>query len=248
MIFRFIDTGFNTPAMNMAIDEALLSSPEPVLRVYQWKPAGLSLGYHQDIREINVDFCKKAGISIVRRLTGGNAILHDNEITYSYIIDEKLMPDSLLESYKRISEGLLNSLCILGVDAAMNERVEKKEKSPICFQDPSWYEITVNGKKIIGSAQKRTRGKVLQHGAVLIGLDYEKYGNCFTSFSLERMKERITSITREKGRISPDAVKNALKEGFKQSGVIMKDSALTAEERNKSVKLSEKYASREWNS
>src|SRR3989338_6905565 len=117
MQFRLINTGFNTPAMNMAIDEALLTSKMPVLRFYRWKQAGLSLGYFQDIKDINVNFCKKNNIDIVRRITGGKTVLHDKELTYSFVIDvseiqsisehaqkssifdKKSMPKSIIESY-----------------------------------------------------------------------------------------------------------------------------------------------------
>src|SRR3989338_9695631 len=98
MDFRFLETGFKTPAMNMAIDEALLSSKLPVLRFYGWKPAGLSLGYFQNSSVINVSQCKKLGIDIVRRATGGNAVLHDKELTYSFIIDESMMPKAVINS------------------------------------------------------------------------------------------------------------------------------------------------------
>ena len=145
---RLIDTGYNNAFMNMAIDEALISSPSPVLRFYGWKPAGLSLGYFQDISQINTQFAKDNGIDVVRRLTGGNAVLHEHELTYSFIIDESLMPKSVLESYKAISRGLLLGLRKLGIKAAMNEEVVPGKKSAVCFNDPSWYEIVVDGKKI----------------------------------------------------------------------------------------------------
>ncbi len=194
MKFRLIDSGFNTPSMNMAIDEALLGTKPPVLRFYAWKPAGLSIGYFQSIKSFNFENLKKNNVKLVRRLTGGNAVLHDKELTYSFIIDmskmqsifehvknpngvfnKNNMPKSVIESYREISKGLLLGLKNLGLKAEMNEEVAKGEKSAVCFNDPSWYEILVNGKKIIGSAQKRINGKILQHGAILIDVDVEKY-------------------------------------------------------------------------
>jgi len=99
MQLRVIDTGYKNAFMNMAIDEALLTSKLPVLRFYRWKPAGLSLGYFQDINKIDVEQCKKLGIDVVRRLTGGDAVLHDKELTYSFIIGEesqKIVPGAWL--------------------------------------------------------------------------------------------------------------------------------------------------------
>jgi len=200
MRFRLIETGYNTPSMNMSIDEALLSSKLPVLRFYGWKPAGLSLGRFQTVNQINIEQCKRLGIEIVRRPTGGNAVLHDKELTYSFIIDEKLMPSSVIESYKYISKGLVQGLRDIGLDAAMNEDVEKGGKSAVCFNDPSWYEIVVNGKKIIGSAQKRIDGKILQHGAVLVDIDVERYCSLFNNCNkelIDKLKERMTSINCE---------------------------------------------------
>lgn len=199
-MWRLIDTGFNNAFMNMAIDEALLTSKIPVLRFYGWKPAGLSIGYFQSIKSFNFENLKKHKIDLVRRLTGGNAVLHDKELTYSVIIDEKEMPKSIIESYKVISKGLLQGLKNLGLNAVMNEYVEKGEKSAVCFNDTSWYEIIVNGKKIVGSAQKRINGKILQHGAVLIDADVEKYCSLFNNCNpelIEKVKQRMTSINEE---------------------------------------------------
>ena len=199
-MWRFIDAGFNTGSMNMSIDEALLASKQPVLRFYRWKPACLSLGYFQNINQINKKQCKKLGIDIVRRPTGGNAVLHDKELTYSVIIDESLMPSSIIESYREISKGLIQGLKNLGLNPSMNKNVKKEQKSAICFNDPSWYEILVNKKKIIGSAQKCIKGKILQHGAVLIDADIEKYCSLFNNCNEEmisKVKQRMTSINDE---------------------------------------------------
>jgi lipoate-protein ligase A len=243
MKFRLLDTGFNNAFMNMAIDEALLSSKEPVLRFYQWKPAGLSLGYFQSINDINVEFCKRNKIDIVRRLTGGNAVLHDNELTYAFIVDEP--KSSVVESYKEISKGILKALELLGLKAEMNE-VVKKEKSAICFNDPSYYEILVNKKKIVGSAQKRVDGKLLQHGALLIGMDNEKYANCFKDADIEKINKRVTSINNELGSfISYDIVKKAMIKGFEEYG--LKESELTESEKKLAEELEKKYSSKEWN-
>ena len=173
-MWRLIDTSYSNAAMNMAIDEALLQSKEPVLRFYQWKPSALSLGYFQNVKDIDLKGCKKRKIDVVRRLTGGKTVLHDKELTYSLVIDEKLMPKSVIESYKIISKCILYALKSLGVKASMKKSVKKSKSSAICFTEPSYYEIVVNGKKIVGSAQTRRQGKLLQHGSILLDVDYDK--------------------------------------------------------------------------
>jgi len=252
MKFRLIDTKDNSPAMNMAIDEALLKSKLPVVRFYSWKPAGLSIGYFQSVDKFDLGSLKKHNVDLVRRLTGGNAVLHDKELTYSFIVDEKEMPKSVVESYKEISKGLLSGLRNLGLKAAMNEDVEKGDKSAVCFNDPSWYEIVVNGKKIVGSAQKRVDGKILQHGAILIYIDVEKYCSLFKDFSQElvsKVKERMTSINKEIGEKSYDDVKNALIEGFEgELGIEFVESELSEEEKDMADRLcKEKYSREKWN-
>jgi lipoyl(octanoyl) transferase len=253
MKFRFIDTGFNNAYMNMAIDEALLNSKLPVLRFYQWKPAGLSLGYFQRLKEINIDFCKKNNIDIVRRLTGGNAVLHEHELTYSFIISEKRMPISIIESYKKISLGLLKGLKSLGLNGVMNEDVKKSEKSSVCFNDPSWYEILVNGKKIVGSAQKRVNGKILQHGAILTDINVEKYSNCFNNCNddiINNLKKRMTSINGElKNKISYEILKSSIKKGFQEAlNIEFFDDELTGSEKESAQELFDlKYSKDKWN-
>ncbi len=255
MEFRLINTGFNTPAMNMAIDEALLTSKLPVLRFYRWKPAGLSLGYFQDIKDINIDFCKKNNIDIVRRVTGGKTVLHDKELTYSFVISEKLMPKSIIESYKIISKGILLALKGLGINASMKEEINKKnQKTPVCFNEPSYYEIIANNKKIVGSAQTRKQGKLLQHGAVLMDMDIEKYVNCFNlknvNDEIEKSKNRVTSINNElKNKITYEDVAKAMENGFKENfkADFIKDK-LTEEELKLAKELeNDKYSKDNWN-
>ena len=158
---------------NMAVDEALLSlmaTPDtlPVFRVYSWKPPCLSLGYAQPLSEVDQNGLKANGWDLVRRATGGRAILHTDELTYSVItpVAEPRMAGGVLESYKRLSTALFAALKSLELPVDISEvKVKpKKEIDPVCFDVPSIYEITLNGKKIIGSAQARKASGILQHG------------------------------------------------------------------------------------
>jgi lipoate-protein ligase A len=174
--WRLIETPPASGAWNMALDEALLESigaqeSLPVLRLYDWQPACLSLGYAQSFSDVDHLALKSHGWDVVRRATGGKAILHTDEITYSVIapLTEPRVSGGVLESYSTLSRALLRALELLGLnpqaDALYPDSVEGKN-GPVCFEVPSNYEITVNGRKIIGSAQARRREGVLQHGAL----------------------------------------------------------------------------------
>jgi len=162
------------------------------------------------------------------------------------------MPKSVIESYEIISKGLLQGLKNLGLKAVMNKEVEKDKKSAVCFNDPSWYEILVNGKKIIGSAQKRVKGKLLQHGAILIDIDVEKYCSLFNINNcdlLKKLKKRMTSLNNELNKINYNNVKIAMKNGFKETlNIKFQESELTKEEKILAEKLNkEKYSKDKWN-
>ena len=251
---RLINTDYNSASTNMAIDEALLTSNEPVIRFYRWNPPALSLGYFQNIKDINIPYCKSQNIDIVRRITGGKTVLHDKELTYSIIIDETLMPKSIIDSYKLISKGILSALKQLNLNPEMNETVTSKQSSAICFNEPSYYEITVNNKKIVGSAQTRKNKKLLQHGSILIDLDYNKLVSTFNiknkEETIKKTKERVTSINNElKKEISYNILKNALIKGFQDNLKIkLEEDQLTKEELALANKLEkEKYSTKQWN-
>ena len=177
MTWRLLITPPSAGAWNMAVDEALLLSTAshqspPTLRLYDWLPDCLSLGYAQPVNEINHAELQAQGWDLVRRPTGGRAILHRLEITYSITAPQTtpLVAGSLLESYRRISNTLLHVLEVLGIDAQADKEYStlspQQRMQPVCFEVPSNYEITANGKKLIGSAQARKAGGVLQHGSL----------------------------------------------------------------------------------
>jgi lipoate-protein ligase A len=159
----------------MAADEAILESigrgeSLPTLRLYAWTPPCLSLGVAQPWEDVDLARLQARGWEVVRRITGGRAILHTDELTYSIIgpADHPLLAGSVLESYSRIAAGLLAAVRSLELSVEMKEgRADESGRSnPVCFEVPSTYEITVDGKKLIGSAQARRREGVLQHGSL----------------------------------------------------------------------------------
>lgn len=161
----------------MALDEALLESvgefgAMPVLRLYGWEPPCLSLGYAQPFNDVDSDRLQAFGWSLVRRPTGGRGILHADELTYSVIapLNEPRVKGGVIESYRRLSQALLRALSLLGLEARADQEYQHLTDAPknaaVCFEVPSNYEITVHGKKLIGSAQARKYRGVLQHGAL----------------------------------------------------------------------------------
>ncbi len=160
-------------AWNMAMDEAILEhvargDAPPTLRLYRWQPPCLSLGRSQSFSDANLLRLQEKGWELVRRATGGRAILHADELTYALIAakDNFHVRGTLLESYKHISQALVLALQDLGTEAEISRQEEKAKTGSVCFETPSMYEITFRGKKIIGSAQARQKGGVLQHGSL----------------------------------------------------------------------------------
>lgn len=228
--WHFLDTGAHIGAYNMAVDQKLLARAQsgetiPSLRFYAWNPPAVSLGRFQKIETaVNAEACKHRSIDIVRRITGGRAVLHHQELTYSIVarLDNPLFPSDVLGAYKIIATGLLAGLRNLGIPAEMVSRggrhtalVKKEGKDPACFSSLSWYEIVAGGRKIVGSAQRRLSHAFLQHGSIL--LDYDANlesevipGGC--------AGDVVTCIRRECGREVPiDEAKKAFRKGFAEA-------------------------------
>lgn len=346
--WRLLETGAADGPANMAVDEAIMihhsrGGAPPTLRFYRWDPPTLSLGYFQDPeREVNREACRRLGVGLVRRPTGGRAVLHDDEVTYSVVIAQKYLPGSVVETYRVLSGGLLAGLRLLGVPAELyspgnrlpagvhglkmespgqpvspteagghvrltgemadGARAEydinvtvagvhtKREKassaidgagteqesanpsggvrrenegggpsgavpeirrghlSAACFDAPSWYEVAVAGKKLVGSAQVRRLETILQHGSILIGLDEEKLFSVL-AFASEKARERVQRAFAGKAtaldRVLPSApsyeqVCRAMARGFEQAlGIELVRGELTAQEQETAAQLKE---------
>jgi lipoate-protein ligase A len=164
---------------NMAVDEHLYrlaaDSPRTFLRFYRWSRPTASLGYSQDAsRVVDAEFCRSRGIDIVRRMTGGKLVLHDREVTYSVAsADTVIFSDTLRESYRRISRALLRGLALMGIAARLAETSPPAyvRGTMPCFAFPARDEIEIDGRKIVGSAQKRTGALFLQHGSIPLEKD-----------------------------------------------------------------------------
>lgn len=205
-----------TAAENMALDEAIMDAvaagaAPPTLRFYQWAPPGLSLGKRQPLSGVDLAACARDGVDVVRRATGGFAILHTDELTYSVATtpDDPRAAGAILDAYRSLSQGLLAGLLLLGVAAVMSPVVPggTHNASAACFEVPSAYEITAGEYKLIGSAQTRPAGRVLQHGSLPLHGDIARVVT-YLAFASEveraelaaHLRQRATSLDTLLGR------------------------------------------------
>ncbi|MDQ7798451.1 MAG: lipoate--protein ligase family protein [Candidatus Edwardsbacteria bacterium] len=221
--WRLLNTGLNDGAYNMALDQALVHSVGsgaslPVIRFFGWSPPAVSLGYNQKIKDLDIEACHRAGFDIVRRPTGGRAVMHQDEFTYSVIAreDDPVIGGTIMETYGRIAQGLLAGLKILGVDAEM-VRSEVPDvsaaASALCFAAAGRYEITAGGKKLIGSAQRRMNGVILQQGSLLMNCGQEH-----KFFSCDPREVRAGTLRDILGRAPAfDEVATGMEDGFRGS-------------------------------
>ncbi len=173
------------------LDEAIINqTKEPIFRLYAWEPKCVSLGRHQ-----NTDFINAFDIDVVRRLTGGRALLHDDEITYSYITPISLVPkgESVIESYKYISGILIDFFKTLGVTLTFGDNKKISAKFNYCMLISTGADVCYQGKKIIGSAQFRKNGYILQHGSILFGYDKDLLEALFN----EKVSPEIITTVKE---------------------------------------------------
>jgi lipoate-protein ligase A len=247
MHWRFLDTGFEAGDYNMALDFAMVAGgfcELPTLRVFRWRPYCISLGYHQKEEEIDLAACRLAGVDVARRPTAGRAIFHAEELTYSVVIPKRhawyeMLP---LDFYRRISEALARSLQILGVDAqfAPGERLHHDGK-PLrlsCFASAARNEILAQGKKVIGSAQRRFRDGVLQHGSILLRegherlLDFLAGNEAGLAVERARLQHHTATLAQAAGRaVTFEEMKLALKRGFEEKlEIVLQDDEVLAAE------------------
>ena len=177
---KIIPYEVKTGEENMQIDSDLLDYAvtnqikEPIFRLYGWSPACVSLGRNQDDKFLNKEFLKQRGIDTVRRLTGGRALLHDNEITYSFICSEKYLKNGehIISSYKEICQIFTDKFKNIGIEIDYGTKKQVKTGYDYCMLVSTGADLCYQGKKLIGSAQCRKHGYILQHGSILY--DYDK--------------------------------------------------------------------------
>jgi lipoyl(octanoyl) transferase len=172
--WRLLDTGALSASFNMAIDEAVLQlhargeSP-PTLRFYQWHPPAVSLGALQRQPGFDLGACRRLGLDVVRRSTGGRAVLHQNDLTYSIVSGtEEGMPLTLAGAYRLLCRGLLAGFHLLGVEAELGQEKVRTDQPDVCFLRSLIGDIVCRGKKFVGSAQTWSGSSLLQHGSILL--------------------------------------------------------------------------------
>ncbi|MDX2104909.1 MAG: lipoate--protein ligase family protein [Candidatus Melainabacteria bacterium] len=173
MNFRLLQYQVFDAATNMALDEAILESHRkglvpPTLRFYGWAPPAVSIGYSQKMDPDTIERIKSEGFDVVRRLTGGRAVLHFAELTYSFIASPPVLSEQLNEAYRQICNGLILGLKHLGVEADLGKSNKQYKDFSDCFMATTQADLQVNSKKMVGSAQLRRQGAVLQHGSILL--------------------------------------------------------------------------------
>ncbi len=217
---------------NMAVDSALVGAAAvgcargPVVRIYGWVEPTISIGYAQDAGPF-----METGLPVVRRISGGRAVLHDSEITYSITAgsDSALFAGGIAAAYQTISRCIVDALGAIGVQASLSRGARHAggaRAKEACFYAPSRSEVLVGGKKLVGSSQRRFRGAFLQHGSILYSIDPQLNGRVFGHGVVERM----TCIS-DVSTASRDVARDALVKSFaKGLGVVFSPSELTPEE------------------
>ncbi len=231
--WRLVITPPAKGAWNMAVDEAILEevgrgTSLPTLRLYAWEPPCLSLGYAQPLADVDFDRLASRGWEVVRRPTGGRAVLHTDELTYSVIAPstEPRMAGTLLDLYQRLATALVEALDLLVLPVEVQQQTlhpTGQTTNPVCFEVPSSFEITVEGKKLVGSAQARRKEGVLQHGSLPLQGDLTRilqvlvYPNeAAREQAAERLRERATTVEAALGRpVSWDEAARAFTEAFR---------------------------------
>ncbi len=261
-----VDAHPRTGAWNMALDEAVMDAVAagavpPTLRFYQWEPPCLSLGKRQPLDGVELARCRDDGVDVVRRATGGWAILHTDELTYSVAVSpqDERAAGAILDAYRKLSAGLVDGLRRLGALAEMNpvNPYGVHNASAACFEVPSAYEITVGSQKLMGSAQARPAGRVLQHGSLPLRGDIARVADYLRHDADDarehlraHLRERATTLGDVLGRpVSFAEAAEALRFGFAAAlnldlapGDVTPDE-LAAAERIQAVKAAEIMAS-----
>ena len=256
----------------MAVDEAILEhigqeDSLPTLRLYAWDPACLSLGHAQPFADVDSARLNARGWEIVRRATGGRAILHTDELTYSVTgsAEEPVLAGGVLESYNRIAHALLLAVKTLGLPVEMKEGISQASTvpggsvtnaNPVCFEVPSTYEITVNGRKLIGSAQARKKEGVLQHGSLPLTGDLTRICQVLVfenesarAAATNRLLSRATTVESALGRVVTwDAAAQSFIHAFEtQLGLCFEKRELSESESKRAEELvREKYDHPSW--
>jgi len=241
----------------MALDEAIAISvrkdtASATLRLYGWDVPSVSIGCFQKISDVDMNYCVERHIPVVRRPTGGRAILHNHELTYSFSAKTAggLFSKGLFDSYKKTSNALSLALTRCGFSPRMKtDRKSPNNSSPLCFQSTSYGEISVNDHKVIGSAQKRWPDGLLQQGSIPYIIDKDEVVKVFRLESAHGIREIMNGLKEIIPKLNPDDLKNAIRISFEEIfNIKLIFSPLSKEEISLAGELeTQKYLSNQWN-
>jgi lipoate-protein ligase A len=250
--WRLVETADGGAAWNMALDEAVAAAVRrgaapPTVRFYGWTSPSVSIGCFQRARDVDLAFCERESIAVVRRPTGGRAVFHGRELTYSVSAPRgALMPSSLLGTYRALSAAFLAAFKLLGLEpSAHTGRRPSAERSPLCFASPSYGEVTLRGKKVVGSAQRRWPDGFLQQGSLPREVDRARTARVFRLSGEEAPPAGLCEVVPD---VTPEALKDALRLGFEEVlGQALLPAPPTEEELKRARALErEKYLSPGW--
>ncbi|MFC1539520.1 biotin/lipoate A/B protein ligase family protein [Candidatus Latescibacterota bacterium] len=265
--WRFLDTGKGNAIFNMAMDEALVTSvrkgnSSPVFRLFEWENDAITFGYSQNVSDIiDIVKCKSDGIEITRRLTGGRAVYHKNEIAYSVVgfTDDRCFGGSIIDTYGSISRVLADGLKMIGIKAEISSEKPsyiplQRQKTEPCFLTASRFEITLDGNKLVGSAQRRFKNLFIQQGSILTGpgsekvAEYMKNENLTVEYGKLLAERTINLKSQSDGQFSVNNLKKSLFHSFEiASGIHCEHENPTEEElKNTEQLISGRYGSEGW--
>ena len=259
--WRFIESSPSAGAYNMALDEAISvavrrNAVAPTLRIYGWSAPSVSIGCFQRIADIDTEYCSEKQMPIVRRMTGGRAIFHGNDITYSFSAKtlSGVFSSGLLDSYRKISTALSLALTRIGLSPESRFMRETRRssssqsKNPFCFHAISFGEIAINGKKIVGSAQKRWPDGLLQQGSIPLLVDRNEVARIFRLASVQEIEDSSIGLKEIAPSIEYAAFRDAVRLSFEETfGIELVLSSPSGEEISLARELElAKYTSREW--
>lgn len=202
-------------AANMARDEALLAAGEPIARLYGWRPACVSLGRAQTETDLDLDAARAFGLDVVRRATGGGAILHnEEEVTYAIVLplDHPGLPRDIAGSFAALSAPVVDALRHLGLPATI-ESVADNTRETLCYVRKQGTNVMVGGRKISGGAQRRTDRALLQHGTIIVRRDEDRMARLFRTPTGE-IQARVTSLEAEGVRVEREKLVELLGQAF----------------------------------
>ncbi|HEY9677114.1 MAG TPA: biotin/lipoate A/B protein ligase family protein [Drouetiella sp.] len=256
MHWRLISYAECDPVFNMAADEAILDAHlagevPPTLRLYGWKPHAISIGYSQKITDEEINSIRSHGLDVVRRATGGRAVLHLNDLTYSFIgtsigdgSTERsgFLNNSVASAYKQISEGLIEGILEFGVQLELGSSQNDYRTNYDCFRATTNADLQYAGKKMIGSAQLRRKNAVLQHGSILLNQAQNKMNEVYGDQTQQTVARHANLFDVLDKEITFHQLQGALQHGFSKAfDVELAEDVLTEKELSRIERLTDKY-------